>query len=260
LANFPRVIVFDLDDTLAPSKTPIEQRMADLLVRLLDRTEVCIISGGHFEQFASQVLIHLEMGEAERVRLHLMPTCGARYYRWLSSEWTIVYAEDFSEADKRRVTQVLRDEAKALGLWEEHSWGEIIEDRGSQITFSALGQKAPRPLKRGWDPDGSKRRVLCARVFRRLPGLEVRSGGSTSIDVTRKGVDKAYGIGRLLQCLELTVDDLLFIGDRLEEGGNDYPVRAMGVRCVPVSRWQDTAECIEAMLSGRPATFRKVQT
>jgi HAD superfamily hydrolase (TIGR01484 family) len=251
-----RVVAFDLDDTLAISKSQIDPRMARLLARLVEQIDVCIISGGRFEQFDMQVLRHLSLTPESRTKLHLMPTCGTRYYRWLGNDWRQVYAEDFDDEVKRRVMSVLEEGAKGLGLWEPHTWGDIIEDRGSQITFSALGQSAPPQAKYAWDPDGSKKQRLRAYVAERLPDLEVRSGGSTSIDVTQKGIDKAYGMRRLMERLELTVDEVLFVGDRLDEGGNDYPVKAMGIRCVAVSRWQDTADYVETFLDsiGEQAT------
>ena len=244
-----RVLAFDLDDTLAVSKQPVEPVMARLLGDLLGRADVCIISGGRFEQFESQVLRHLDIDDAHRRRLHLMPTCGTRYYRWGEGDWEKVYAEDLTDDDKRRVVAVLTEGAQALGLWEERPWGDIVEDRGSQVTFSALGQSAPPELKYAWDPDGVKKKALREYAAERLPDLEVRSGGSTSIDVTRKGIDKAYGMRKLLDCLGLRTDDVLFVGDRLDEGGNDYPVRAMGVPCVAVTNWQDTARYLTDLLA-----------
>jgi phosphomannomutase len=244
-----RVVAFDLDDTLAVSKSQIDQRMAELLVRLLARVDVCIISGGRFEQFEMQLLDHLPSDSESLARLHIMPTCGTRYYRWIDARWVLLYSEDLSEADKRKVAAVLTQGAKKLGLWHSQPWGDIIEDRGSQITYSALGQNAPVQAKYAWDPDGLKKQSLRAYAAERLADLEVRVGGSTSVDVTRKGIDKAYGIRRLMDSLGLSPDDVLFIGDRLDEGGNDYPVRATGVQCVAVSRWQDTADYVERFLA-----------
>jgi HAD superfamily hydrolase (TIGR01484 family) len=254
-----RVLTFDLDDTLAVSKSRIDPRMADLLTRLLDRVEVCIISGGRFEQFDTQVLRHLSLVGPARDRLHLMPTCGTRYYRWGEDGWTQVYAEDLSAEERQRVIEVLTQGAQQLGLWEAQPWGDIIEDRGSQITFSALGQSAPPEAKYAWDPDGSKKRALRDYAAARLPDLEVRGGGSTSVDVTRKGIDKAYGLGKLLDVLGLTTADVLFIGDRLDEGGNDYPVKAMGVPCVAVGRWEDTADFLDRLLTDDDQLGRSAQ-
>jgi phosphomannomutase len=249
VTNSVRAVAFDLDDTLAVSKSRIDDRMAGLLVRLIRVIDVCIISGGKFEQFDSQVLQHLNADPDTLASLHLMPTCGTRYYRWAEGAWQLVYAEDLAEEDKVRIVAVLEQGARELGLWEDKPWGDRIEDRGSQITFSALGQQAPPADKYRWDPDGRKKRQLRAYAAERLPGLEVRMGGSTSVDVTRQGIDKAYGMRKLMAQLGLSAEEILFVGDRLEPGGNDYPVRAVGVRCVEVSCWQDTADYIEGLLA-----------
>jgi phosphomannomutase len=246
-----RIIAFDLDGTLAESKSPITPRMAGVLGRLLDAVPVCIISGGAMEQFQTQVLAHLEAGPHELERLHLMPTCGTQYFRWRDGSWQSIYAENLPEGVKRTVIDTLTQGAKALGLWEQKTWGDIIEDRGSQITFSALGQQAPPDAKRVWDPDGSKKESLRAYAAERLPDLEVRSGGSTSVDVTDKGIDKAYGMRKLMEQLDIGMDDIVFVGDRLDEQGNDFPVKAMGIRTVAVGKWEDTADWIERWLAAR---------
>ncbi|MGV9860371.1 HAD-IIB family hydrolase [Gordonia sp. NPDC003425] len=234
-----RLVMFDLDDTLAPSKSPMADEMVEVFTRLLDRGLVAIISGGRFEQFQAQVLDRLGDGVA-RANLHLMPTNGTQYVRWNGAEWETVYAEHLTDDEKNRTWVTLETGAKELGLWETQTWGPILEDRGSQITFSALGQSAPVDAKQAWDPDGRKKEALRAYAAERLPDLEVRSGGSTSVDVTRKGIDKAYGARRLMEILGLGVDDILFFGDRLDEGGNDRPVMELGITSVPVDGWTDT--------------------
>jgi HAD superfamily hydrolase (TIGR01484 family) len=243
-----RVLAFDLDGTLAESKSAITPRMAGLLVRLMDEVQVCIISGGAFPQFQAQVLDHLDATPEQLARLNLMPTNGTRYYLYRDGEWREIYAEDLPEDTKRKVIDVLTQGAKTLGLWEEHTWGDIVEDRGSQITFSALGQQAPVAAKTAWDPDGSKKERLRAYAAERLSGLEVRSGGSTSVDVTAEGIDKAYGMRKLMSELNVGKEDILFVGDRLDPQGNDHPVEAMGIRSVAVKSWQDTADFVEGWL------------
>jgi phosphomannomutase len=248
-----RVVAFDLDDTLAVSKSTVDPRMARLLEKLLAKLDVCIISGGRFEQFVSQVLQYLDAPADQMSRLHIMPTCGTRYYTWRDGDWQLNYAEDLSEDEKARIIGVLTEGAQKLGLWEAEPWGDIIEDRGSQITYSALGQSAPVEAKYAWDPDGSKKRQLRDYAADCLPDLEVRVGGSTSVDITRKGIDKAYGISKLIDEIGISPDQVLFIGDRLQEGGNDYPVIAVGVRWVEVGCWQDTADYVERFLAEFPA-------
>ncbi|MDT0158464.1 HAD-IIB family hydrolase [Microbacterium sp. ARD32] len=249
----PRLVAFDLDDTLAPSKGRIDVRIADLLRALLQRVEVAIISGGNEDQFRRQVIAQLNDATAsDLTRLHLLPTCGTRYLRHDGTDFTAVYAHDLTDREKTDALTALREEAERLNLWEPQPWGEILEDRGSQITFSALGQQAPRDAKHAWDPDGTKRAALRDAVAPRLPGLEVRSGGSTSIDITRAGIDKAYGMRRLAELTGIPLPDMLFYGDRLDEGGNDYPVLAIGVPSIAVDGWEDTADRLDELIARLP--------
>lgn len=246
-----KVLAFDLDDTLAITKSPISDRMAELIGQLVDYFDVCIISGGQFQQFKTQVIDRLHIEQHKLSRLHLMPTCGTRYYRYdeLENEWQMQYAEDLTDKQKKLIQDVLETSAKKLNLWEANPSGDIIEDRGSQITFSALGQWATPEDKYAWDTDGSKKVALRDLAAQSLPGLEVRAGGSTSIDVTREGIDKAYGMQKLIDAIDISKDDILFFGDRLEEGGNDYPVKAMGIDCLDVNEWEDTAHRLESILA-----------
>lgn len=252
MTSSPALVAFDLDDTLAPSKSAIDPRMLALLEQLLDRVEVCVISGGNFEQFDAQLLSGLDhLSEETLAGLHLLPTCGTQYYRRVESSWQASYKEDLTDDQKQRAIDALTTQAKQLGVWESDTWGDIIEDRGSQITFSALGQRAPVEAKKAWDPTGEKKNALRSAVAALLPDLEVRSGGSTSVDITRKGIDKAYGMRKLAEHTGYSLDDMLFIGDRLDPEGNDYPVLALGVTCHAVEGWEDTAAFVEVFLNER---------
>lgn len=245
-----RVVAFDLDNTLADSKSPITAEIAKLLNHLLARFQVCVISGGKFEQFEAQLLDHLDVAPDRLAALHVMPTCGTRYYRFdvAAGSWQQVYAEDLAADKRTQIVAALNKGADSLGFRDTKLWGEQIEDRGSQVTFSALGQDAPLADKEAWDADGAKKRRLRDYVAKEIPEFEVRVGGSTSIDVTKHGIDKAYGMRKLIGLLGLTKKELIFVGDRLDDGGNDHPVKAMGVDCLNVSGWRDTALVIETIL------------
>jgi phosphomannomutase len=246
-----KLIAFDLDDTLAVTKSPISDQIGELFTRLLDHYDVCIISGGKFEQFKIQVVDRLEAPVHKLSRMHLMPTCGTRYYRFneLDKSWVQQYAEDLSKEQKEKIIKVLETSAKEFGIWVEKPYGDIIEDRGSQITYSALGQQAPAEEKYKWAKENAERKKeLREHVASQLIDLEVRLGGTTSVDVTRIGIDKAYGMQKLIDVLDISKDDILFIGDKLQEGGNDYPVKAMGIDCIEVDRWEDTVLVLEGIL------------
>jgi hypothetical protein len=131
----------------------------------------------------------------------------------------------------------------------QKTWGDVIEDRGSQITFSALGQQAPLPEKKQWDPDFNKRKKLKAIIDKLIPEFSVRLGGTTSVDITKPGIDKAYGIRKLRDNLGIGLDEMIFIGDALFPGGNDYPAKEAGVLSIQVSAIDETKRVIEAIVA-----------
>ncbi len=246
-----KVIAFDLDDTLAITKSPISDRMSNLLGKLLEKYDVCVISGGRFEQFQIQVVDRLDAPAHLLNKLHLMPTCGTRYYRYdeLGEKWALQYAEDLSTEQKAKIVKVLEDVAKEMGIWCEKPAGEIIEDRYSQITMSALGQQATPEAKYAWaEKYKDVRPVYRDKVAEQLPEVEVRIGGTTSTDVTLPGIDKAYGMQKLIDAIDISKDEILFIGDKLQEGGNDFPVKAMGIDTIEVDGWENTAFVLEGIL------------
>jgi phosphomannomutase len=252
-----KLIAFDLDGTLAESKSVADESMLELLGRLLDKFQVCIISGGKFLQFEKQILNHLQTEPAQLGRLHLMPTCGTRYYAYdlPKKDWNLVYAEDFTEAEKKKIIEALNKGFDDLGYREKKVYGETIEDRGSQVTFSVLGQDIVDELgpvgvkkKEAWDPDNSKKNELRDYIAPLIPEFEVRVGGVTSIDVTKKGIDKAYGMKKLMEILSISKQDILFIGDRVQPGGNDYPVKEAGIDCLQISDWHETAVAVRTLL------------
>jgi phosphomannomutase len=244
-----KVIAFDLDDTLAVTKSAITDQMSEQLGLLLQDYQVCIISGGDFTQFQKQVTDNLHVSTELLKNLHMMPTCGTRYYRYSEPDqsWKKMYAEDIPESDKKRIISTLLESAKKAGFLESKPYGQIVEDRQSQITFSGFGQQAPPKVKYAWDPDQKKRQAIRHIMLPLLTDYEIRIGGTTSIDITRPGIDKAYGMHKLMAALEISKDEILFIGDKLDEGGNDYPVKAMGIDTIAVEGWEQTCLVVETI-------------
>ncbi|AHB42667.1 HAD hydrolase, family IIB [Candidatus Saccharibacteria bacterium RAAC3_TM7_1] len=248
-----RLIAFDVDDTLVKSKNPITDEMRDLLARLLEHYQVAIISGSRYEIFQTNIIEPLGSATAEELRnMHILPTCGTRYYTYQgdAANWRLEYAEDFTDEQKSKIAEVCERHAKAAGLWPADPYGEVIEDRLSQISMSLLGQKAPAEAKYEWfNRHKEDAYSLTEAIAEELPDFEVRYGGTTTVDITAKGIDKAYGMQKLLDALGMKKSDALFIGDRLEEGGNDYPVRAMGIDTIAVEGWETTPYVVRGILS-----------
>lgn len=234
-----RLIAFDLDGTLAESKQALDDEMGAILARLSHVADICVISGGDWPQFEKQVASRLPP-TTDLARIWLMPTTGTKLYRFEPpGVWARKYADLFTDEERAHIIAELRASIDRLGFTPAEIWGAQIEDRGSQITFSALGQEAPLKPKEAWDPQQAKRRLVQADLQPILPHVSVRIGGATSIDITRAGVDKAYGIERLAEISGIPKSDMLFFGDALYPGGSmsflSFIPRRVTVLCTTVS-------------------------
>jgi phosphomannomutase len=244
ISQMKRLIAFDLDGTLAESKQPISQATAELLSALLGVATVAVISGGDWPQFETQVVSRLPRSAALQ-NLFILPTTGTKLYRF-DNGWQAIYADIFTPHERRRIGEAIDAAIDGNQLHEKQIWGDRVEDRGSQITFSGLGQLAPLAAKTAWDPDFAKRKLLQLSLRRMLPDLSVNIGGSTSIDITRQGIDKAYGMRKLAEHTGIPFSAMLFFGDAIYPGGNDDPVREAGIDTIAV---RDPAETNTALLA-----------
>lgn len=241
------IVVFDLDGTITESKSPMDSEMSDLLTRLLAKKMVAIISGGAFIQFERQ-LPALKCSEELLKKLFFFPTTGTRFYRF-TDHWEEIYADEMTEAERTKIKESFEKAFKDVDYQHPAQlFGEVIEDRGTQITFSALGQQAPLELKKQWRETQDRRPEIVKALEKYLPDFEVKMPGVTSIDVTRKGIDKAYGIGKIETLIGIPVSNMVFVGDALYEGGNDYAVKRTGVDTVAVANPTETKQLLKQWL------------
>ena len=94
-----------------------------------------------------------------------------------------------------------------------------------------------------------KRKKIVEPLKKTLKDFSIGMGGTTSIDITKPGIDKAYGIGKLKDILKIGIPEMLFIGDALFEGGNDYPARRTGAKCIQVRDPEETKRIIETIIA-----------
>ncbi|MCX6787107.1 MAG: HAD-IIB family hydrolase [Candidatus Kaiserbacteria bacterium] len=244
-----KLAIFDLDGTLTESKQPLTSEMAALVTKLLALVKVAVISGGALPQFLKQVVAELP-NTANLANLYILPTCGAALYEFQNGDWNKIYEERLSEKEADTIETAMRAVAAQTGLinFSEPAYGERIEYRGGQVSMSALGQEAPLVEKKMWDPDHTKRRALQENIAARLPEFSVGMGGATTIDVTKRNIDKAYGIRQLCKRLGIEESDALYVGDELEAGGNDEAVYKTAAETKSVKDPTETARFIENIL------------
>ncbi|MDP3763756.1 MAG: HAD-IIB family hydrolase [bacterium] len=249
------LIAFDIDGTLTRSKSPLEDNplvdtdMSDLLNKLMSKYKVAIISGASYKQFESQILVHLTKDAELLKNLYLLPTNGTTLCTYKKGAWQCPPVNALTDSEKKEIYEAFNKMFEEVGFTiPEHVYGEVIEDRGSQITFSAFGQKAPIEIKEAWDKDHSKREQIVSVLKKYLPNFASHIGGATSIDVTRKGIDKAYGLRELLKYLNLPNKKLLYVGDELSPDGNDAPALEVAGGYRAVEGPEETKKVISELL------------
>lgn len=260
-----KIIAFDQDDTLNITKQPLDAEMAELMIELLRKYKVFVVSGTNWELLSKFDIDTLPNATSEELdNLFIMPTIGTQLWRHVGDNyaeeltkdqiiengWLREYAHFLTDEQVAKISESLERAAKKLGFWPENPTGEVIENRQSQVTYSALGQFAKSEDKYAWDPDRKKREQIVELIEPELSdiGVEIGIGGSTSVDITTPGIDKAYAMRQIIKHANVAKEEILFIGDKLQPGGNDYPVREFGVDTIEVRSCEDTKWVIRGIL------------
>ena len=170
-----KIIAFDVDSTLSLSRSPVDSEMAELLKELLQIKKVAIITGGAFSDIKRQILDKIGENEARNKNLILLPTNGGGL--WVFNEkWTELSSHKLKPEEKEEIIKVIKE---VLGLDccenKNDGYGDKIQDRNSEITYSALGEHAPLEEKKDWDPDLKKRVSLQKILMDKLPNLKLKS-------------------------------------------------------------------------------------
>src|SRR5580692_700583 len=115
-----KLIVFDLDGTLAESKSSLDAEMSTLLQSLLSVVKVAVISGGNWPQFENQLLANFPHDESLK-NLSLLPTCGTKFFRY-EADWKEVYSEDFTPDQREKIIGSLNKALELSGFKPERHW------------------------------------------------------------------------------------------------------------------------------------------
>jgi hypothetical protein len=240
-------LIFDLDGTLAITKSPLSDSMSEVFSKALQVLNLAIITGGTFNQIKKQVIDRLDTN-VRLEHLYILPTSGSEMltYNTNTKSWDVIYSKQLSVNQKTKIIESLHTSLDKSSFTINNSLllGEQIEDRGSQITFSALGQDQAAELKRLWDPKELKRREMMFFMEEIGDDFDIKLGGSTSIDITLKGIDKEYGINNFLSHTGFDIKKTLFIGDKIIPGGNDWAATKTGIDTRSTSGPEETQKII----------------
>lgn len=240
-------IVFDLDDTLALSKTSIDDKMSILLEKLLEKYYVSIISWWKSEQFFKQVIEKL-WNKKNYNKLILLPTCWASMIVFKNNNREKQYSFDFNKQEKEKIIKCLEFAINKLWFKPDMTWWEIIEDRETQITYSALWQSSPYEIKEKRDPNWEKRMKILEIIREDLKEFDIKIWWKTSVDITKKWIDKKFWIIKLKEYLDIWIKDMLFIWDQMKEWWNDFSIISTWIDYIETKWVEDTKLIINNLL------------
>ena len=246
--NMKKIICFDLDGTLAPSKERLDDEMVDLVNQLLEKYYMSVITWWWPDRFQRQIFDYITTDENLLRKFIACPNCGTKMLRYENWKWNKLYSLDFTPEEKKKILDSMNEVMDLLNLRPEKTRWDIVEDRWSQITFSALWQNAPLQEKQFWDPDFKKRNIIKAELEKRIPEFSINSGWTTSIDITMKWVDKAFAIKKIMEYNPFKLEDILFIWDAIFPGWNDYPPFTIWTDCIKTNWVEHTKEIIKSLI------------
>jgi HAD superfamily hydrolase (TIGR01484 family) len=247
-----RALIADIDDTICPSTKPVHPDMAKEIDRIVAAGRIfAFISGSTLDQLFGQLAPYLSQP------FHILAASGTHYatvhYHQGKPVREEKYREGFSDAERTEIMEAFEALIARYAIQSLTTKDDQLQDRGSQITLSAVGRHAPEEAKRSLDPDGAKRKEWVAFLRTRLGDkYSMRIGGTSSIDITPLGIDKAWGIRRFLELNGLQPSEALFFGDKLGPEGNDYPALKM-VDCLWVRDEKHTLEILKIFLPSHKA-------
>ncbi len=245
-----KIIVFDIDGTITKSKMPIDKEMATLLSTLLLKKTVVLVSGEKFLLFKKLIVSKLQNTPSVLKNLVLLPTNAAMCYVYKRGKWVRLYNLKISKKEEKEILKQFHGALKRAGfIPPAHIYGKTIEYRGTEVVFSALGQNAPLSKKTKWNKTHDTRKKIKNILEKNLSGFDAKIAGLTSIDVIREGIDKAYGVRRVKKYFHARTKDMLFVGDMIIPGGNDYPVVKTGVEWIRVGSPKETKKLIKSLIS-----------
>ncbi|HWP61785.1 MAG TPA: HAD-IIB family hydrolase [Candidatus Paceibacterota bacterium] len=226
----PRGVFFDLDDTLALTFESPSVQMIDKLIEVLALMPLAIITGRDFPWMARDFLPQItQRGRSEG--LYVFPEGAAQGLQWYGAKWQELYGESLSEEDRERIKKAILESVEETGILKDMPvFGERFVQKRAMVAFAALGYDVPADLKYSWDPGNLRRSKLRDAIAAKLPEFDVLMGGATSTDVTKKGVNKSYGVNWLSKHLNIPASEMLYVGDALFPGGNDFVVIETGIQ------------------------------
>ena len=124
------------------------------------------------------------------------------------------------------------------------------------LNFSIVGRNCSLQQRKDYfeyDNLTKEREIITNAIKEKFPNLDAVLGGQISIDIYPKGMDKSQIIDVIKQERLIQPDEYIFIGDRTEKGGNDYPLAKLmnetdNCSTFQTEGWQETQKILEKLI------------
>ena len=209
-----RIFIFDIDGTLTPSRLQMTEKFAKFFDKWSSKNKYYLVTGSDIDKTKEQLPIaYIDRAEA------IFTCCGNQMWR----DDELIYDNKFNPP--KDLIEYL--ERKVLKSEYPNRCGNHIEDRGSMVNFSIVGRNCTQEQREDyfeWDKAMGERNITCMEIKGTYPGIDAVVGGQISIDIYPKGNDKSQVLNVIEQERLVPPSEYIFIGDGIENGGNDYPL------------------------------------
>ena len=245
-----RIFIFDVDGTLTPSRQPMTEEFQKFFKQWIKKNKFYLVTGSDLPKLQEQMCMYDIEAEG------IFTCCGNQF--WLPNSSVPIQSADLIYDNKFKVPRKLN---KLLGTIMSNSqypyrYGNHIEDRGSMVNFSIVGRDCTQEQREEyfeWDKQSLERKIIAQAIKEKFPDLDAVIGGQISIDIYPKGNDKSQVLNVIEQERLVPPSEYIFIGDGIENGGNDYPLAELmdnTEMCdwYHTKGWKHTKEILESLI------------
>ena len=231
-----RIFIFDVDGTLTPSRLPMTKEFQNFFKEWIKKNKFYLVTGSDLPKLQEQMCFYDIEAEG------IFTCCGNQFWKpdpsIVNTSAELIYDNKFEMTNKLKSSL----EVMLMGSQYPHRYGNHIEDRGSMVNFSVVGRNCTQEQREKyyeWDKEKGERRKMSIFLKNKFKDLDAVIGGQISFDIYPKGNDKSQVLNVIEQERLVPPSEYIFIGDGIENGGNDYPLAEL-MDNTPICDWYHT--------------------
>jgi len=222
--------IFDVDGTLTPSRQKVDPDFEQWLWDFMDHNDCYFATGSDY----AKTLEQLDYPLCHAVKKSYN-CCG-------NSVWSGGVEIEYNDWHLPSLCEEYLETQLTKSLFPIRAGGHI-EHRTGSCNFSIVGRECnlqQREQYVQWDQQNREREYIAAEfnyLFSEQLDVTAQIGGETGLNIFKTGHDKS-------QIAKHFDKNTVFFGDKMQPGGNDYPLaqalQQKGAKTIEVDSWQDT--------------------